>query len=107
MRNTAKAEGRPMRYDGRWRDRDPKDAPAGVKPVVRFKAPQTGSTVIEDHVQRDVTFQNEQLDDLIILRSDGPPTYNLPVVVDDDDMGVTPIIRGDDDLTNAARLTQL
>jgi glutamyl-tRNA synthetase len=73
---TAKAEGRPMRYDGRWRDRDPKDAPAGVKPVVRFKAPQTGSTVIKDHVQGDVTFQNEQLDDLIILRSDGTPTYN-------------------------------
>lgn len=107
MRNTAKAEGRPMRYDGRWRDRDPKDAPAGVKPVVRFKAPQTGSTVIKDHVQGDVTFQNEQLDDLIILRSDGTPTYNLSVVVDDHDMGVTHIIRGDDHLTNAARQTQL
>lgn len=107
MRNKAKAEGRPMRYDGRWRDRDPKDAPAGVKPVVRFKAPQTGSTVIRDHVQGDVTFQNEQLDDLIILRSDGTPTYNLSVVVDDHDMGVTHIIRGDDHLTNAARQTQL
>jgi len=107
MRSKAKAEGRPMRYDGRWRDRDPKDAPAGVKPVVRFKAPQTGSTVIKDHVQGDVTFQNEQLDDLIILRSDGTPTYNLSVVVDDHDMGVTHIIRGDDHLTNAARQTQL
>lgn len=107
MRNKAKAEGRPMRYDGRWRDRDPKDAPAGVKPVVRFKAPQSGSTVIKDHVQGDVTFQNEQLDDLIILRSDGTPTYNLSVVVDDHDMGVTHIIRGDDHLTNAARQTQL
>lgn len=107
MRNRAKAEGRPMRYDGRWRDRDPKDAPAGVKPVVRFKAPQSGSTVIKDHVQGDVTFQNEQLDDLIILRSDGTPTYNLSVVVDDHDMGVTHIIRGDDHLTNAARQTQL
>ncbi|QDO98467.1 glutamate--tRNA ligase [Ferrovibrio terrae] len=107
MRNKAKAEGRPMRYDGRWRDRDPKDAPAGVKPVVRFKAPQAGSTVIKDHVQGDVTFQNEQLDDLIILRSDGTPTYNLSVVVDDHDMGVTHIIRGDDHLTNAARQTQL
>jgi glutamyl-tRNA synthetase len=107
MRNRAKSEGRPMRYDGRWRDRDPKDAPIGVKPVVRFKAPQTGSTVIKDHVQGDVTFQNEQLDDLIILRSDGTPTYNLSVVVDDHDMGVTHIIRGDDHLTNAARQTQL
>lgn len=107
MRNTAKAAGKPMRYDGRWRDRDAKDAPVGVKPVVRFKAPQTGATVIRDHVQGDVTFQNEQLDDLIILRSDGTPTYNLSVVVDDHDMGVTHIIRGDDHLTNAARQTQL
>ena len=85
MRSKAKAEGRPMRYDGRWRDRDPKDAPAGVKPVVRFKAPREGATVIRDLVQGDVTFQNEQLDDLIILRSDGTPTYNLSVVVDDHD----------------------
>lgn len=107
MRSKAKAEGRPMRYDGRWRDRDPNDAPVGVKPVVRFKAPQTGATVIRDHVQGDVTFQNEQLDDLIILRSDGTPTYNLSVVVDDHDMGVTHVIRGDDHLTNAARQTQL
>lgn len=107
MRSKAKAEGRPMRYDGRWRDRDPKDAPAGVKPVVRFRAPQTGATVIKDHVQGEVTFQNEQLDDLIILRSDGTPTYNLSVVVDDHDMGITHVIRGDDHLTNAARQTQL
>ncbi|WP_298721163.1 glutamate--tRNA ligase [uncultured Ferrovibrio sp.] len=107
MRAKAKAEGKPMRYDGRWRDRDPKDAPAGVKPVVRFKAPREGVTVIKDHVQGDVTFQNEQLDDLIILRSDGTPTYNLSVVVDDHDMGVTHVIRGDDHLTNAARQTQL
>lgn len=107
MRNKAKAEGRPMRYDGRWRDRDPKDAPAGVKPVVRFRAPREGATVIRDLVQGDVTFQNEQLDDLIILRSDGTPTYNLSVVVDDHDMGVTHVIRGDDHLTNAARQTQL
>lgn len=107
MRAKAKAEGRPIRYDGTWRDRDPADAPAGVKPVVRFKAPREGSTVIKDHVQGDVTFQNEQLDDLIILRSDGTPTYNLSVVVDDHDMGVTHIIRGDDHLTNAARQTQL
>ncbi len=107
MRAKAKAEGRPIRYDGTWRDRDPADAPAGVKPVVRFKAPHEGSTIIKDHVQGDVTFQNEQLDDLIILRSDGTPTYNLSVVVDDHDMGITHIIRGDDHLTNAARQTQL
>lgn len=107
MRTRAKAEGRPMRYDGRWRDRNPKDAPAGVKPVVRFKAPREGATVIKDLVQGDVTFQNEQLDDLIILRSDGTPTYNLSVVVDDHDMDVTHVIRGDDHLTNAARQTQL
>ena len=107
MRAKAKAEGRPIRYDGTWRDRDPADAPAGVKPVVRFKAPHEGSTIIKDHVQGDVTFQNEQLDDLIILRSDGTPTYNLSVVVDDHDMGITHIIRGDDHLTNAARQSQL
>lgn len=107
MRARARAEGRPIRYDGRWRDRDPKDAPPGVKPVVRFKAPREGATVIRDLVQGDVTFQNEQLDDLIILRSDGTPTYNLSVVVDDHDMGITHVIRGDDHLTNAARQTQL
>ncbi|HEX6959494.1 MAG TPA: glutamate--tRNA ligase [Ferrovibrio sp.] len=107
MRARAKAEGRPMRYDGRWRDRDPKEAPVGVKPVIRFKAPREGVTVIRDHVQGEVTFQNEQLDDLIILRSDGTPTYNLSVVVDDHDMGITHVIRGDDHLTNAARQTQL
>ncbi len=103
MREKAKAEGRPMRYDGRWRDRDPSEAPAGVKPAIRLRAPQTGETVIEDQVQGRVVWQNENLDDFVLMRSDGNPTYMLAVVVDDHDMGVTHIIRGDDHLTNAAR----
>jgi len=103
MRERARAEGRPMRYDGTWRDRDPADAPAGIDPVVRFRAPDAGDTVIADQVQGDVTFANDQLDDLIVLRSDGSPTYMLSVVVDDHDMDVTHVIRGDDHLTNAAR----
>ncbi|WP_127523195.1 glutamate--tRNA ligase [Mesorhizobium sp. Z1-4] len=103
MREKARAEGRPPRYDGRWRDRDPAEAPAGVKPVVRIKAPQDGETVVRDRVQGDVCFPNKDLDDFIILRSDGNPTYMHAVVVDDHDMGVTHIIRGDDHLTNAAR----
>ena len=107
MRETARKEGRPLRYDGRWRDRDPKDAPAGAKPVIRLKAPQTGETLVNDLVQGTVTWQNENLDDLVLLRSDGTPTYMLAVVVDDHDMGVTHIIRGDDHLTNAARQTQI
>ncbi|MCB1384000.1 MAG: glutamate--tRNA ligase [Notoacmeibacter sp.] len=105
MRETAKAEGRPPRYDGRWRDRDLSDAPAGVKPVVRIKAPMDGETLVADKVQGDVRFPNKDLDDFIILRSDGTPTYMHAVVVDDHDMGVTHIIRGDDHLTNAARQT--
>jgi glutamyl-tRNA synthetase len=107
MRAKAKAEGRPMRYDGRWRDRDPKEAPAGVKPVIRLKAPQDGETVIEDKVQSCVTVANAQLDDMVLLRADGTPTYMLSVVVDDHDMGITHVIRGDDHLTNAFRQTQL
>ena len=107
MRAKAEAEKRPIRYDGTWRDRDPKDAPAGVKPVIRFKSPQEGETVITDNAQGRVVFANRDLDDLIILRSDGNPTYNLSVVVDDHDMGVTHIIRGVDHLTNAARQTQI
>ena len=107
MRETAKAEGRPLGYDGRWRDRDPSEAPAGIDPVIRFKAPQEGEIVIRDHVQGDVTTQNKELDDMILLRADGTPTYMLSVVVDDYDMGVTHIIRGDDHLTNAARQAQL
>ncbi len=105
MREKARTEGRPPRYDGRWRDRDPKEAPAGVKPVIRIKAPQDGETVVRDKVQGDVRFPNKDLDDFIILRSDGNPTYMHAVVVDDHDMGVTHIIRGDDHLTNAARQT--
>ncbi len=107
MRATARAEGRPMRYDGRWRDRDPADAPAGVPPVVRMKAPQDGETRIADLVQGEVTVGNAQLDDMVLLRADGSPTYMLSVVVDDHDMGVTTVIRGDDHLTNAFRQTQL
>lgn len=107
MRERAKAEGRPMRYDGRWRDRDPSEAPADVKPAIRLKAPATGETVIEDQVQGRVVWQNENLDDLVLLRSDGNPTYMLAVVVDDHDMGITHIIRGDDHLTNAARQKQI
>ncbi len=107
MRAKAEAEKRPIRYDGTWRDRDPSEAPAGVKPAIRFKAPQDGETVIDDAVQGRVVIPNKDLDDLIILRSDGNPTYNLSVVVDDHDMGVTHIIRGVDHLTNAARQTQI
>ncbi len=107
MREQAKAEGRKMLYDGRWRDRDPSKAPAGVDPVIRFKAPQEGETIIDDRVQGEVRIANSQLDDLVMLRSDGTPTYMLSVVVDDHDMGVTHVIRGDDHLVNAARQTQL
>ena len=107
MRETARKEGRPPRYDGRWRDRDPSEAPADRAPVIRLKAPQQGETVIEDLVQGRVTWQNKDLDDLVLLRSDGTPTYMLSVVVDDHDMGVTHIIRGDDHLTNGARQAQI
>ncbi|MBY0258810.1 glutamate--tRNA ligase [Methylobacterium sp.] len=107
MREAARAEGRPLRYDGRWRDRDPSDAPAGVKPVIRLRAPADGETVVEDAVQGRVVWQNKDLDDLVLLRSDGNPTYMLAVVVDDHDMGVTQVIRGDDHLTNAARQRQI
>src|SRR5471032_1281567 len=107
MREAARREGRTKLYDGRWRDRDPSDAPPGVKPVIHLKAPQTGETVVEDQVQGRVTWQNENLDDFVLLRSDGNPTYMLAVVVDDHDMGITHIIRGDDHLNNAARQTQI
>src|SRR5437660_9374896 len=107
MREAARREGRSMRYDGRWRDRDPREAPPGVKPVIRLKATTEGETAIEDQVQGRVAWQNKDLDDLVLLRSDGTPTYMLAVVVDDHDMGVTHIIRGDDHLTNAARQTQI
>ena len=107
MREAAKAAGKPMRYDGRWRDRDPKDAPAGVKPVVRLKAPTSGETVVQDKVQGEVRVGNEQLDDMVLLRSDGAPTYMHAVVVDDHDMGITDVIRGDDHLTNTFRQLQI
>ena len=111
MREKAKAEGKPMRYDGRWRDKGPADHAAadaaGLKYVIRLKAPLTGQTTVNDMVQGLVTWENENLDDLVLLRSDGTPTYMHAVVVDDHDMAVTHIIRGDDHLTNAARQTQI
>lgn len=107
MREAARAAGKPVRYDGRWRDRDPKDAPAGVKPVVRLKAPTSGETVVNDEVQGEVRVGNEQLDDMVLLRGDGTPTYMLSVVVDDHDMDITHVIRGDDHLTNTFRQKQI
>ena len=107
MREAAEEEGRPPIYDGRWRDRDPSEAPADVKPAIRLRTAETGETIIADKVQGDVVFQNANLDDLIILRSDGTPTYNLAVVVDDHDMGVTHVLRGVDHLNNAARQVQI
>jgi glutamyl-tRNA synthetase len=103
MRAKAEEEKRGFKYDGTWRDRDPSEAPAGVDPVVRLKAPKEGETVIDDQVQGSVVVQNTEQDDMILLRSDGTPTYMLAVVVDDHDMGVTHVIRGDDHLTNATR----
>lgn len=107
MREKARAEGRSVRYDGTWRNRDPREAPPGIPPVIRLKAPQTGETVIDDHVQGRVVVANEQLDDFIILRADGTPTYNLSVVVDDHDMAITHVVRGDDHLNNAFRQAQI
>src|SRR5436190_12170179 len=107
MREKARAEGRSKLYNGLWRDRDPSHPRPDVAPVIRLKAPLAGETGIEDQVQGRVTWQNENLDDLVLLRSDGTPTYMLAVVVDDHDMGVTHIIRGDDHLTNGARQTQI
>ena len=107
MRAVARAEGRSWHYDGRWRERDPSEAPAGVEPVIRLKAPLDGETVIEDRVQGRVTVSNTELDDMILLRSDGTPTYMLAVVVDDHDMNVSHVIRGDDHFTNAFRQAQL
>ncbi len=107
IREAARTEGRSQGYDGTWRDRDHEDAPSGIAPAIRFKAPRDGETVIEDRVQGRVVFANKDLDDLVILRSDGTPTYNLSVVVDDHDMAITHVIRGDDHLTNAARQSQI
>ena len=104
-REKAKAAGTSFQYDGRWRDRDPAEAPEGVDPVIRLKTPQSGETVVDDKVQGSVSFPNKDLDDFVILRSDGTPTYMLSVVVDDHDMSVSHIVRGDDHFTNAARQT--
>jgi glutamyl-tRNA synthetase len=103
MREKAKAEGRSQFYDRRWRDRDPSEAPPDQKPVIRIKAPLEGQRIVHDQVQGKVTVNAEQLDDMILLRSDGVPTYMLAVVVDDHDMGVTHVIRGDDHLNNTFR----
>lgn len=102
MREKAKAEGKPTFYDRRWRDSS-EAPPEGVAPVIRIKAPLSGEAVVKDHVQGDVKVNAEQLDDFILLRSDGTPTYMLAVVVDDHDMGVTHVIRGDDHLNNTFR----
>ena len=111
MRETARAEKRHARYDGRWRDRSASDIAAmeatGAKAVIRLKAPQDGDTIVDDKVQGRVVFPNKDLDDLVLLRSDGTPTYMLAVVVDDHDSAVTHVIRGDDHLTNAARQTHI
>src|SRR5436190_13188526 len=107
MRARARAEKRSVRYDGTWRDRDPAEAPPGVAPVIRLKAPQQAATALRDLVQGEVTVENSELDDLILLRADGTPTYNLSVVVDDHDMAISHVIRGDDHLNNAFRQTQI
>ncbi len=106
-REQARAEKRVWRYDGRWRDRDPSQAPAGVIPVIRLKSQRDGETVLEDLVQGTVRVANIELDDMIILRGDGSPMYNHSVVVDDHDMGITHVIRGDDHLTNTFRQIQV
>lgn len=95
------------RFESPWRDADPSTAPADRPFTIRFRAPRNGETVVHDVVQGEVRFPNSALDDLIVLRSDGAPTYNLAVVVDDHDMGVTHVIRGDDHLNNAARQQQI
>jgi glutamyl-tRNA synthetase len=103
MREAARAQGTTRLYDGRWRDKDPADAPKGIEPVIRFRAPLSGTTTIDDKVQGVVSVENDALDDIVLLRSDGTPTYMLAVVVDDHDMGVTHVIRGDEHLNNAFR----
>jgi glutamyl-tRNA synthetase len=107
MRAKALAEKRSVRYDGTWRDRDPAEAPPDVAPAIRLKTEQQGATTIRDHVLGLVTVGNEELDDLIILRSDGTPTYNFSVVIDDHDMGITHVIRGNEHFRNAFRQTQI
>jgi len=106
FREAARAEGRSTLFRSPWRDADPSTHPDAPY-VIRLKAPREGATVIEDAVQGDVTIRNDQLDDMVLLRSDGTPVYMLAVVVDDHDMGVTHVIRGDDHLNNAARQMQI
>jgi glutamyl-tRNA synthetase len=107
MREEAEANGKSPKYNGKWRDRDPSEAPPGVRPVIRLKVPTEGSTSVHDIVQGTVTVSNDQLDDMILVRSDGTPTFMLSVVVDDHDMGITHVIRGDDHLTNTFRHVQI
>ncbi|WP_299327445.1 glutamate--tRNA ligase [Parasphingopyxis sp.] len=103
MREQQRAAKQPIRYDSRWRDRDPSEAPEGAPFVIRLKTPLDGETVIDDAVQGKVTVRNSEIDDFVMLRGDGTPTYMLAVAVDDHDMGVTHVIRGDDHLNNAFR----
>ncbi len=103
MREEAKAQGRPTAYDRRWRDKTDKDAPKDIAPVIRIKAPLNGTMIVHDKVQGEVKVAYDHLDDMIILRSDDTPTYMLAVVVDDHDMGVTHVMRGDDHLNNTFR----
>ena len=107
MRILARKEGRAAMYDGRWRNKDPKEAPIGINPVIRLKTPLKGKTTLTDLVQGSVTVANSQVDDFVLIRADNTPTYMLSVVVDDHDMGVTHVIRGNDHLNNAFRQTQL
>ncbi|WP_439525420.1 glutamate--tRNA ligase [Roseovarius mucosus] len=103
FREAARAEGRSTLYQSPWRDATPDQHPTDMPHVIRIKAPRDGVTVIRDEVQGDVTIRNDQLDDMVLLRGDGTPVYMLAVAVDDHDMGVTHVIRGDDHLNNAAR----
>ncbi len=107
MRAEQKAKGLPQRYDCRWRDRPASEAPAGVSPCIRLKAPQEGETVVDDAVMGKITVQHSQLDDMVLVRADGTPTYMLAVVVDDHDMGITHVIRGEDHMTNTFRQVQI
>jgi len=107
MRADQKSKGLPQRYDGRWRDRPAEDAPQGIKPVIRLKAPREGETTVDDMVMGPITVQNSQMDDMVLLRADGTPTYMHAVVVDDYDMNITHVLRGDDHMTNTFRQVQI
>ena len=107
MRDQATAEGRPPRYNGMWRDRDPAEAPPDAPFTVRLRAPQQGETVVQDLVQGEIRVANAEMDDMIILRGDGSPTYLHAVVCDDHDMAITHVIRGDDHMTNTFRQSQI